>query len=82
MPVGRNKKKAKSDNGGNTKINATLRKVGFDTLEDAKEDFLKNDKNKNKCFWACSKAGEALGGCPFTDCTFADSHPGRKKRNG
>jgi hypothetical protein len=82
MPVGRNKKRTKSDDGGNAKINATLRKVGFDTLEEAKDDFLKDKQNKSKCFWACSKAGVALGGCQFPDCTFIDSHPGRKKRNG
>ena len=82
MPVDRKKKKTKPDGGGNTKINATLKKVGFNTLEEAKEDFLKDDQNKFKCFWACSKAGEALGGCQFPDCKFVDSHPGRKKRNG
>ena len=82
MPVGRKKKKTKSDDGGNTKINATLRTVGFNTLEEAKDDFLKDKQNKRKCFWACSKAGVALGGCPFADCSFVDSHPGRKKRDG
>lgn len=84
MPVDRKKKwkVTKPDGGGNAKINATLKKLGFDTLEEARDDFLKDVQNKSKCFCACSKAGEALGGCPFTDCKFVDSHPGRKKRNG
>ena len=82
MPVERKKRKTRSDGRGNTKIDAALKKEGFDTLDDAKDDFLKDMQNRDKCFWACSKARKALGGCKFPDCRFIDSHPGRKKEDG
>ena len=82
MPVERKKRKTRSDGGGNTKIDEALAKEGFDTLDAAKEDFLKDKQNKDRCLWACSKAGRALGGCKFEDCNFVNSHPGRKKKDG
>ena len=82
MPVEQEKRKTRSGGGGNTKRDAALEKEGFDTLEEAKDDFLKEKRNKDKCFWACSKAGKALGGCVFENCRFVDSHPGQKKKDG
>ena len=56
-----------------------LEKHGFPSIPAAKRSFLKENGNKSKCWWACSKVGVALGGCHFKDCKFSDSHP--KKSN-
>jgi hypothetical protein len=60
-----------------------LQKHGFKDMKSAKRDFLKDEGNRNKCWWACSSVGKELGGCPFNDCKFESSHPdgeGSKKR--
>ena len=81
MPVERKKRKTRADGGGNTKIDAAVKKEGFATLE-AKDGFVKETRNKDTCFWAYSKVGRVLGGCEFKNCRFVDSHPGQKKKDG
>ena len=57
-----------------------LQTRGFDSIKDAKKSFLSDQSNRNRCWWACSDVGKKLGGCPFPDCKFSDTHPAAKSK--